>query len=106
MAAVKASTVSTRSPRAWASSGVDGTVTRDGPGIRNLDEAKAIQEAKAVAEKEQEKTAQLKESAANQGGEVDAGFAAALERQRLRQLEADQLVCSLENKEACLMCSG
>ena len=31
---------------------------------------------------------------------------AALERQRKRQEEADRLACSLENKEACLMCSG
>ncbi|SPO30956.1 probable RNR1 - ribonucleoside-diphosphate reductase large subunit [Ustilago trichophora] len=83
--------------------GIDGTVTQDGPGIRNPDEVKAIQEAKAVAEQEKAKTAQLTETVK---GDVDPGFAAALERQRLRQLEADQLVCSLENRESCLMCSG
>ena len=83
--------------------GIDGTVTQDGPGIRNPDEAKAIQEAKAVAAQEQAKTAQLADT---KNGEVDPGFAAALERQRQRQLEADQLVCSLQNKDACLMCSG
>ena len=86
--------------------GIDGTVTQDGPGIRNPDEAKAIQDAKLAAEQEKIKTAKLTQSGDGEGDNVDPGFAAALERQRLRQLEADQLVCSLENKEACLMCSG
>jgi len=38
--------------------------------------------------------------------EADPEFAAALARQRERQLEDEKLQCSLENKEACLMCSG
>ncbi|KAF9516718.1 hypothetical protein BS47DRAFT_1340613 [Hydnum rufescens UP504] len=38
--------------------------------------------------------------------EKDPEFAAALERQRLRKLEEEKLLCSLENKEACLMCSA
>jgi ribonucleoside-diphosphate reductase subunit M1 len=38
--------------------------------------------------------------------EADPEFALALERQRQRQLEDEKLQCSLENKEACLMCSG
>jgi ribonucleoside-diphosphate reductase subunit M1 len=38
--------------------------------------------------------------------EANPEFAAALERQRERQLEDEKLQCSLENKEACLMCSG
>ncbi|KAF8157859.1 ribonucleotide reductase alpha subunit [Crassisporium funariophilum] len=38
--------------------------------------------------------------------ELDPEFAAALQRQRDRQLEDEKLQCSLENKEACLMCSG
>ncbi|OJT04103.1 hypothetical protein TRAPUB_5212 [Trametes pubescens] len=38
--------------------------------------------------------------------EVDPEFAAALQRQRDRELEQAKLMCSLENKEACLMCSG
>ena len=38
--------------------------------------------------------------------EADPEFAAALKRQRERQLEDEKLQCSLENKEACLMCSG
>ena len=38
--------------------------------------------------------------------EADPEFAAALERQRERQLEDEKLQCSLENKEACSMCSG
>jgi len=38
--------------------------------------------------------------------EADPDFAAALQRQRDRELEDAKLQCSLENKEACLMCSG
>jgi ribonucleoside-diphosphate reductase subunit M1 len=38
--------------------------------------------------------------------EIDPEFAEALERQRARQLEDEKLQCSLENKDACLMCSG
>ena len=38
--------------------------------------------------------------------EADPEFAAALERQRERKLEEEKLLCTLENKEACLMCSG
>ncbi|KAF8522037.1 ribonucleotide reductase alpha subunit [Gautieria morchelliformis] len=36
----------------------------------------------------------------------DPDFAAALQRQRERELEEAKLMCSLENKEACTMCSG
>lgn len=38
--------------------------------------------------------------------EQDPEFASALQRQRDRELEQAKLMCSLENKEACLMCSG
>ncbi|KAG5651729.1 ribonucleoside reductase large subunit Cdc22 [Sphagnurus paluster] len=38
--------------------------------------------------------------------EADPEFAAALQRQKDRELEDAKLQCSLENKEACLMCSG
>jgi ribonucleoside-diphosphate reductase subunit M1 len=38
--------------------------------------------------------------------EADPEFAAALQRQKDRELEAAKLMCSLENKEACVMCSG
>ena len=63
--------------------GVDGTVTEDGPG-----------KDRPAAE------------ASGQPSE-DEGFLAAQERQRRRQEEADErLACSLENKDACLMCSG
>jgi len=37
---------------------------------------------------------------------VDPEFAAALKRQEERKLAEEQLQCSLENKEDCLMCSG
>lgn len=36
----------------------------------------------------------------------DPEFAAALARQQEREMEQAKLLCSLENKEACLMCSG
>ncbi|KDN41031.1 hypothetical protein RSAG8_07737, partial [Rhizoctonia solani AG-8 WAC10335] len=38
--------------------------------------------------------------------QIDPEYAAALERQRQRELEQAKLYCSLENKEACEMCSG
>lgn len=38
--------------------------------------------------------------------EADPEFAAALERKALRELEEAKMLCSIENKEACLMCSG
>ncbi|KAF5344932.1 hypothetical protein D9758_011605 [Tetrapyrgos nigripes] len=38
--------------------------------------------------------------------EADPEFAAALQRQKQREYEEAKLMCSLENKEACLMCSG
>ncbi|KAI0032793.1 ribonucleotide reductase [Vararia minispora EC-137] len=38
--------------------------------------------------------------------EVDPGYAEALKRQQERELEQAKLMCSLENKEACVMCSG
>lgn len=38
--------------------------------------------------------------------EADPEFAAALQRQRDREQEEAKLMCSLENKEACVMCSG
>ena len=41
-----------------------------------------------------------------QAAERDPDFAAALQRQRERELEQAKLMCSIENKEACLMCSA
>ena len=38
--------------------------------------------------------------------EADVEFAAALKRKYLRELEDAKLQCSLENKDACVMCSG
>ena len=38
--------------------------------------------------------------------EADPEFAAALQRQKDRELEEAKVMCSIENKEACLMCSG
>ncbi|KAF8349527.1 ribonucleotide reductase [Amanita rubescens] len=41
-----------------------------------------------------------------QAAEADPEFAAALRRRKERELEEAKLACSLENKEACVMCSG
>lgn len=38
--------------------------------------------------------------------EKDPEFAAAILRKKARELEEAKLACSLENKEACVMCSG
>ena len=38
--------------------------------------------------------------------EKDPEFAAAVARRKARELEEAKLACSLENKEACVMCSG
>ncbi|KAJ6508357.1 ribonucleotide reductase alpha subunit [Mycena sanguinolenta] len=38
--------------------------------------------------------------------EEDPDFAAALQRLKDRELEEAKMLCALENKEACLMCSG
>ena len=38
--------------------------------------------------------------------DADPEFAAALQRQKDRELEEAKMLCSIENKEACLMCSG
>ena len=40
------------------------------------------------------------------GKEIDTEYADALRRQKERELEQEKLMCSLENKEACVMCSG
>ena len=58
-----------------------GTITQDGPGSKSQAESAA-------------------------DPKDDEGYKAALERQRQREYEAEKLACSLENKEACLMCSG
>ncbi|KIM25727.1 hypothetical protein M408DRAFT_206835 [Serendipita vermifera MAFF 305830] len=47
-----------------------------------------------------------KEARAAKAAAEDPEFAAALARQRERELEEAKLMCSIENKEACLMCSG
>ena len=47
----------------------------------------------------------LSEATAKAAAE-DPDFAAALRRQQQRQLEEAKLLCSIENKEACVMCSG
>ncbi|WFD36912.1 ribonucleoside-diphosphate reductase [Malassezia cuniculi] len=67
--------------------GIDGTVVHDGPGI-GIAAARSGQAEKAKDPND------------------DEGYQAALERQRQREIEAEKLACSLENKDACLMCSG
>jgi len=51
-------------------------------------------------------TATVAPTQVSEAAQNDPGFAAALQRARERQLEAEKLMCSLENKGACLMCSS
>ena len=46
------------------------------------------------------------DGATSDGKEADPEYAEALRRQKERELEQEKLMCSLENKEACVMCSG
>ncbi|KAI9509479.1 ribonucleotide reductase [Russula earlei] len=46
------------------------------------------------------------DEAQRRAAERDPEFAAALLRKKARELEEAKLACSLENKEACVMCSG
>jgi len=46
------------------------------------------------------------DDATSGGKEVDPEYAEALRRQKEKDLEQEKLMCSLENKEACVMCSG
>ncbi|KAF9464106.1 ribonucleotide reductase [Collybia nuda] len=48
----------------------------------------------------------LEDSSSSSSKEVDPDYAAALQRMRDRKLADEKLQCSLENKDACLMCSG
>jgi ribonucleoside-diphosphate reductase subunit M1 len=43
---------------------------------------------------------------AGKPAEPNPEFAAAVQRQKERELQEAKLLCSIENKEACLMCSG
>ncbi|KAJ3913115.1 hypothetical protein F5877DRAFT_93324 [Lentinula edodes] len=45
-------------------------------------------------------------TSASDAAKADPEFAAALLRQNQREYEEAKLLCSIENKEACLMCSG
>ena len=46
------------------------------------------------------------DNATSDGKEIDPEYAEALRRQKERELEQEKLMCSLENKEACVMCSS
>jgi len=46
------------------------------------------------------------DNATPDGKETDPEYAEALRRQKEREVEQEKLMCSLENKEACVMCSG
>ena len=51
-------------------------------------------------------SAKTTDSNTSDGKEVDVEYAEALRRQKEKELEQEKLLCSLENKEACVMCSG
>lgn len=53
-----------------------------------------------------EATVSTTDDATSGGKEADPEYAEALKRQKERELEQEKLMCSLENKEACVMCSG
>ena len=46
------------------------------------------------------------DSATSDGKEIDPEYAEAMRRQKEKELEREKLMCSLENKDACVMCSG
>ena len=46
------------------------------------------------------------DGATSDGKEIDPEYAEAMRRQKEKELEQEKLMCSLENKEACVMCSG
>ncbi|KAF9779627.1 ribonucleotide reductase [Thelephora terrestris] len=49
---------------------------------------------------------EVTDNAASDEKEAEPDFAEALRRQKEKELEQEKLLCSLENKEACVMCSG
>lgn len=53
-----------------------------------------------------EATVSTTDDATSSGKEADPEFAEALKRQKEKELEREKLMCSVENKEACVMCSG
>lgn len=79
--------------------GIDASVTRDGPGDMQVsqDSGASTPTSTLVNESEKSESTDPKE---------DEGYKRALARQRERELADAKLQCSLENKEACLMCSG
>ena len=60
----------------------------------------------ATASSEATASTETVESTTSDGKEVDPEYAEALRRQKEKELEQEKLMCSLENKEACVMCSG
>ena len=83
--------------------GIDASITRDGPGDKVLatqDSGASSPTSTVVNESEQT------ESTPSVDPKEDEGYKRALARQRERELADAKLQCSLENKEACLMCSG
>ncbi|MCO5590082.1 hypothetical protein L7F22_044051 [Adiantum nelumboides] len=79
--------------------GIDASITRDGPGdkIVSQDSGASSPTSTVVNGSEKSESVDPKE---------DEGYKRALARQRERELADAKLQCSLENKEACLMCSG
>jgi ribonucleoside-diphosphate reductase alpha subunit len=78
--------------------GIDGTVTKDGPRDDVSDLSKSMERT--------ETSSTSSDEAVSPAPTEDDGFKRALARQKARELEDAKLQCSLENKEACMMCSG
>jgi ribonucleoside-diphosphate reductase alpha subunit len=77
--------------------GVDGTVTKDGP--RNVSDVPTTMLRSTSS-------STSSDEAVSPAPTEDDGYQRALARQKARELEEAKLQCSLENKEACMMCSG
>ncbi|PWN36770.1 putative RNR1-ribonucleoside-diphosphate reductase large subunit [Meira miltonrushii] len=80
--------------------GIDASITRDGPGDNQLSQDSGASTPLSTLVNESEKSESVVDP------KEDEGYKRALARQRERELADAKLQCSLENKEACLMCSG
>lgn len=90
--------------RAVGQLGIDHTVTRDGPGSDGKSPGTSLSRTSTISEASSPAVDAVSPAAADL--KADDGFKRALERQKMREMEDAKLQCSLENKEACLMCSG
>lgn len=65
-----------------------------------------LSESDLIVQQFMEEQAKLQQQQTQSSGDDADEYAAALARQKAREYAEAKLMCSLENKEACLMCSG